>query len=148
MQQVARAGGRPKYKIGSNKTDQGTEFKGAYKDASMNGKHGDEVWQTGGDASRHECCAQIENGNKWIAVEATAMSLEGTENEDQIVAVSGKSTVAARQVLNHTIRGEVQKKEGKSGWELHSGVQGSAEWPKNKPKSLSQVYCMIKKKNR
>ena len=55
--------------------------------------------------------------------------------------------VAARQVLNHTIRVEVQENEGKSGWELHSGVQGSAEWLKNKPKFPSQVYCMIKKKN-
>ena len=91
MQQVARAGGRPKYKIGSNKTDQGTEFKGAYKDANMNGEHGDEVWQTGGDAGRHECFAQIENENKWTAVEATAMSLGGTANEDQVVAVYSSS---------------------------------------------------------
>ena len=114
-QQAAKAGGRPNYKVGTEKTDQGTEFKGAYKDANMNGEHGDEVWQTGGDAGRHECCAQIENENKWITVEATAMSLEGTANEDQIVAVSGEAIVAARQVLNHTIRGEVQKQEGKSG---------------------------------
>ena len=109
MKQVARAGGRPNYKIGSEKADQGTEFKGAYKDANMNGEHGDEVWQTGGDAGRHECCAQIENENKWIAMEASATSLEGTANEDQVVAVSGEAIVAARQVLNHTIRGEVQK---------------------------------------
>ena len=48
------------------------------------------------------------------------MDYSGSNNyvstsEDQIVAVSGEAIVAARQVLNHTIRGEVQKKEGKSG---------------------------------
>ena len=148
MQQAARAGGRPNYKIGTEKTDQGTEFKGAYKDANMDGEHGDEVWQTGGDAGRHECCAQIENENKWVTVEATAMSLEGIANEDQIVAVSCEALVAARQVLNHTIRGGMQKKEGKSGWELHTSVTCSAEWLKNKPKFLSLVYCMIERKNR
>ena len=31
---------------------------------------------------------------------------------------------------------------------LHIGVKGSTEWLKSKPKFLSQVYCMIKKKNR
>ena len=76
------------------------------------------------------------------------MSLEGTTNEDQIMDVSGEAIVTANQVLNHTIRGEMQRRKGKSGWELHSGVTGSAEWLKSKPKFLSLVYCMIKKKNR
>ena len=65
------------------------------------------------------------------------MSLEGTSNEDHVVAVSGEAIVAARQGRNHTIRGEVQTKECASGWELHSDVQGSAEWLKNKPKFIS-----------
>ena len=100
MQQAARAGGRPNHKIGSEKTDQGTEFGGAYKDANLDGEHGDEVWQPGGDVGRYECCAQIEHEDKWIVVEATANSLEVTANGEQIVAISGESNVAARQVLN------------------------------------------------
>ena len=49
-----------------------------------------------------------------MVTEATAMSLEGTANEDQIMVVAGEAIVAGRQVLNHTIRGEIQKREGKT----------------------------------
>ena len=79
----------------------------------MNGEHGDEVWQTGGDAGRHECCAQIENENRWLSAEATAMSLEGTTNEDQVVAVSGEAIVAARQAKCSTTPSEVKYKRRK-----------------------------------
>jgi hypothetical protein len=37
------------------------------------------------------------------------MSLEGTASEDQIVAVSGEAIVAARQVLDRTIKCKIRE---------------------------------------
>ena len=109
----------------------------------MEGEHGVEVWQTTGDAGRHECCAQIENENKWVVTEATAMSLEGTANEDQIMAVAGEAIVAGRQVSNHTIRGEMQKKEGKTGWELHAGQPVGSSGVLIKPENVASWKCVL-----
>ena len=150
MQHTARAGGRLDYIISSEKSDQGSEFKGAYKAQNLSEEEGVSVWQTMGDADRHECGAQIENENKWLAVEATAMSITGTANEDQMVAVAGEALIAARGVLNHTIRGKKQKELGRTGWELLASEEAgtSREMLKTEPKFMSLVYCIVKKKDR
>ena len=145
LQHKAREGGRRDYKVGTEKTDAGTEFKGAYKEANLI----DEVWQTKGHPGRSQCNAQIENEHQHLEMEAAVLSAAGTVNDDQIVAVQGEAYMAAREILNHLERSKQQKEMGKSGMELLTGEEGtSKEWLLRKPHFLSLVYASIDRKDR
>ena len=145
MEDQAHNAGRLHYRIGREKTDPGTEFKGEYYDRNLSNG----VGQTVGEVDRHECNASIENENRWVVIEAAAMSIEGTSNDEQCAAVASEAIMAVRQVLNHAVRGKTQKEAGMSEIELLRRKPGlSDKWNNDRPKFLSLVYGLIKKKDR
>jgi len=146
MLHVARSGGRIAYRIGAEKTDGGTEFKGVY--AKQNATV--EIFQTQGDPGRSECNALIEGEHRWLEVQAAVISDAGTANDDQVVAVAGEAYSRARFDLNHSVRGAAQKRLNRTAYELlGSKEEGySAKVMRCEPKFLSLVYCNIKHKDR